>query len=297
MHRVGLDVLVEVGAHRCRESQPLDGGDDQARRHRAGRLVGTEVAQCGRGVATVQGEEVHRVHEGQGDAGHDGHVRAGFVVEAALRQAAGEQRAVQPLRPACPELVVQQLGEGDLCRPAQPRQHERLRVRLLQVVDAALHQELEHLLPRRVPAQVRRQGRPLDHLGHREQTVRNGSLRLQSLLDDVGGPEPQLGQEPVLQGTAQTEEVGVPLPAVVDVVEAGVVQLVGSPQGGVHVVVVEGGAPAVRVADQGHELVHRERSDATQDREERSRQGPARGGESHRRSYPRPDRGMRVGGR
>ena len=52
-------------------------------------------------------------------------------------------------------LVVLQLGEGCLGRTVETGEHERLRVGLLELLDAALAQEVAHLLARGPPVQER----------------------------------------------------------------------------------------------------------------------------------------------
>jgi hypothetical protein len=146
---------------------------------------------------------------------------------------------VQLLGAAGAVLVVLQLGERDLRAPLEPGEHERLRVGLLEVVDALVDEVLAELVLGRLPLHVRREGGSGHRLGDVEEPRGDVPPGLQRVLHPLLGGEAQLCEQPVLERAAHADEPGVPLPLVVDAVEAPVVELVEHPQGELHVLVGE----------------------------------------------------------
>ena len=137
---------------------------------------------------------------------------------------------MQALRSAGAELVVLDLGERDLGSALESRQQERLGVGLLELLQAALAEVLEHLLAVGVPVQEgghRRAGVP----GHqREQCVGDVHLVVDPAQHGTRGLA-QLALEATLDRPAKAQQLGVPLVVTGTVVEAPVVQLVEDPQG------------------------------------------------------------------
>ncbi len=184
----------------------------------------------------VQAEDAHRVVLREGVAGNPVEVGAVGVVEIHGRKTAREHRGVDPVRPAAAVLVVLQLHQRRLDRIGQARDGPRVRVGLLEVVDAPLHQELAHLLHRRRLVHVRRGGGPLDVLDHLEQPL--GEVLAGSRVGRAG-QLPERGLERHLQGSAQRQQVRSPLQRGVHSLETAVVQLVEHPQRELEVVVGE----------------------------------------------------------
>ena len=186
----------------------------EVRRH--GReLVISKAARCPMAAPsepTVEAEQRHRVVDGKGVARHPVDVRAVGGIELGGLERLGEQAAVQPLRTTAAELVVLQLGEGDLRGTVEARDRPGVRIALLEVVEAALHQELEVLVRAGVaPEEVRERDagvirRDRDQLvGHR--------VLLVGKLDDRAAVRPELGLELRLQARAYGEQGRVPLSA------------------------------------------------------------------------------------
>jgi hypothetical protein len=83
------------------------------------------------------------------------------VVEPEPAHRRAEQFGVHPLGPAAAVLVGLDLDQGGLRRSVQARDAEAVRVRLLELVDRPVQDELTELAAVGVPVQVRRQARAL----------------------------------------------------------------------------------------------------------------------------------------
>jgi len=131
---------------------------------------------------------------------------------------------VQPVRVAAAVLVVLQLHERRLGPHAEPGHHPRRRVGLLEVVQRADAEELEHLLAVGVAVHV---------TGHRRPVLVGQPV--EEVLDDAqtGGRRPPLPQarlEVALEHSPQPDQLGVPLQHVGHALDASVVELVERPQ-------------------------------------------------------------------
>ena len=131
---------------------------------------------------------------------------------------------MHPLRPPAAVLVGLDLDECRLDGAAQPWDGPGVRVGLLEVVDRPHDEQLAELLELGSPCEVRRESRFAGRFG---ELVQRG--------DHLGGGESrrvgrhqgaQRGLEALLQPRPQRHQVGVPLPAVVNALQAAVVQLV-----------------------------------------------------------------------
>jgi hypothetical protein len=143
---------------------------------------------------------------------------------------------VRPLRPPAAELVALDLGERHLRPAVEPGQRPRVRVVLLQLVGGTVDHELAELVERRLALDVAGEAR-----GRRVAQQRG------QLGGDVAGRRPRGAErvahatlEHLLQPSPEGERRRLPLPAVVDLVEAAVVQLVEDVQGEVQVVAGQG---------------------------------------------------------
>ena len=120
----------------------------------------------------------------------------------------------------------------------EARQHERLRVGLLELLDAALAQEVEHLLARGPAVQERREGGAVVRGDECEELGADVALvAVDSGRSRVAARSSRSKRRSRL--AAQAEQLGVPLAVVGHVLEAAVVQLVEDPQGQLDVVVLE----------------------------------------------------------
>ena len=144
--------------------------------------------------------------------------------------------ACKPLGTSAAVLVVLQLGEGRLGAAVEPRQHERLRVGLLELLDTALAQVVEDLLARGPAVQERGEGGAVVRGDELEQLGTDVPLVGRRLHSFAGGAA-QLALEAPLDGAPEAEQLGVPLAVVGHALETAVVQLVDHPQGQLDVVV------------------------------------------------------------
>ena len=102
----------------------------------------------------VEPEQRHEVDGRQRRARDGVEVCAVRGVEPQRLHRPGEQRRVHAVGPATAVLVRLDLQQGCLRPARQPRDGPRVRVRLLEVVGGAVHDEFEELLARRSPRQV-----------------------------------------------------------------------------------------------------------------------------------------------
>ena len=225
VHRIGLDVLLVVGDHLRRELQAGESLRHASRRQGAGRLERGEVPQgCG-AEPPVQPEQRHRVVELQDLDRHVVDVRVRVRAQPRGLEPEREQVRVEPVGVAAAVLVVLQLHQRGLGRRGEPRHDPRGRVGLLEVIDRAMPQELEHLLAIGLALDERGDRRPVVVGDEGEQRLRERPVERR-----CGLACPELGLEVALERAAQVEDVRVPLQLVVDVLEPGVVQLVHRPQ-------------------------------------------------------------------
>jgi hypothetical protein len=178
-------------------------------------------------------------------APHDVDVRAVRVVETGGADGAGEDRRVHPLRASSAVLVGLDLDEGGLRTAGEARDRPAVRVGFFERVQRALHEELAHLVDVGLAGDVARQARPRVGAGEGEQGGGDGVRRRLRSLRHRHGPA-QLGLEGVLEHAPRGEDVGVPLPALVDPGDAAVGEFLHGEQRALHVVVVD---DHVRVGD------------------------------------------------
>ena len=141
-------------------------------------------------------------------------------------------------------LVVLDLDQRRLGVTGEARDRPRVRVGFLELVDRLRHQQLLPLRQRHGPLHVAGGARPRESPVHgvegRDETTLAGDVGKGS--GQVTNGVAQLGLERRLQGCAQREDGRRPLPPLVDMGEAAVLELVEAPQRQLGVAVLQHGA-------------------------------------------------------
>ena len=143
VHRVGLDVLVEVQGRAGVEPVPPEPVAVEPVRQRGGHLERGEVPHDRAAQPPVQAEQGHDVERREGHRRHLLDVRAVERVEPRAAHRAGEQLAVHPVGRAAAVLVRLDLHERGLRAADQARDRPGVRVGLPQLVDGAVDEQLE----------------------------------------------------------------------------------------------------------------------------------------------------------
>jgi hypothetical protein len=166
---------------------------------------------------------------------------------------------VHPLAASAAVLVGLDLHQRGLGAAVQAGDRPRVRVALLELVDGAVHGELAELLQAGRTLQELRHRRPLVGDGERGQRPAHMPGRHRSRAGHRSG---ERVLEAALQHGACAQQRRLPLPAVVDLLEALIVQLVAGEQGELKVVVQDRARRAVgqrpepvrRAGEAGEEL-------------------------------------------
>ena len=185
---------------------------------------------------SVQAEEGHEVHGGQGHAGQVVDIRAVGRIEVEGDHRVGEEVGVGLAGPAVAVLVGLDLHDRRLGSPAEARQGPGVGVGLLALVGGAVDGELTELVEGALRLQEAGERGPV---GGVEELTESGRHR----GGGDRGKEPDIGPQgrfvPAFEVGGQPDEVRVPLPTVVDPGEAAVVELVDRVEGDVTVVAGE----------------------------------------------------------
>ena len=181
-----------------------------------------------RGAAqiAVQTEQRHQVDRREGVGGHVVEVGEVRGVQAGGVHQVGEQLLVNSIATACAIFVEFDRDKRRLRLPDQPRDRERVRVALLEVIQRPVHEVLAHLLPGAVVSQVVGRARPStgstdnaaiasaavsslrSHRRRRRTALRNASSRRPRRLQQRPDPIPSArdpGEPAVVQFVADVQ--------------------------------------------------------------------------------------------